>query len=187
MTAQICETLIVDGRRQQMAFCPPLPPDPRHLITEVHHEYNTETCGGATRHSCIATWTDALGAQKTEQESPFIFSSACWRRYLGTWAIIDGQFYLVRLDGKVRLAQVQPLLADWFTGVLRVPVGDRLVYVHMGFGSVYAKELHIMIERGKVMGRRTYHNEKREFDARELALANTPGGENRFPGDRDFH
>jgi hypothetical protein len=37
---------------------------------------------------------------------------------------------------------MEPLLNDWITGVLRVPRGERLTYVHMGFGSVYAEPCH---------------------------------------------
>src|SRR6266571_8893586 len=50
-----------------------------------------------------------------------IRSTGCWRGYQGTWEIKDGWFYLVALRGRFQLRQCDPLLADWFTGVLRVP------------------------------------------------------------------
>jgi hypothetical protein len=56
---------------------------------------------------------------------------------VGTWEVRDGQFFLVSIKGRVKLLGKEPLLADWFTGVLRVPRGEMLAYVHMGFGSVY--------------------------------------------------
>ncbi len=116
-----------------------------------------------------------------------IFSTACWRRYRGTWEIKNDRFYLNRLVGQVRLAKPGPLFADWFTGVLRVPLGEQILYVHMGFGSVYEQEMHVMVEHGIVKGRRVFDNREREHDEEFLARANLPGLENRFPGDRDFN
>lgn len=77
-----------------------------------------------------------------------LFSTACWRGYQGTWEIKDGQFYLVGLGGRFRLQGEEPLLADWFSGVLRIPRGEMLQYVHMGFGSVFEEEVHVKIVRG---------------------------------------
>ena len=113
-------------------------------------------------------------------------STACWRRYRGTWEIIDGYLYLMHVEGRFERLGDLPLLADWFTGVLRVPVGERLLYVHMGFGSVYENEIHIRIERARVMARRVYDNQGRTFDERELELQNVRGLENEFPTHPDF-
>jgi len=83
--------------------------------------------------------------------------------------------------------EVAVSLADWFTGVLRIPRGAQLVYVHMGFGSVYEEEVHIHVERGRVTGTRVYDNRGKENDTYRLGNDNLPGRENRFPGDRDFN
>lgn len=114
-------------------------------------------------------------------------STACWRCYQGTWEVRDGQLFLNSIDGRFKLVGTEPLLADWFTGVLRVPRGETLAYVHMGFGSVYAEELHIHVERGRVTGKRVYDNRGKEINTDRLGIDNLPGGENRFPGDRDFN
>ena len=45
-------------------------------------------------------------------------------------------------DGKV--------FADWFTGTLSIPQGEIIEYVHMGYNSVYEKEILIEIHNGKV-------------------------------------
>lgn len=78
------------------------------------------------------------------------------------------------------------MLADWFSGVIRIPRGEMLHYVHMGFGSVFEQELHIKIERGVVVNSRVIDNRGRIFDERELGWKNLPGGENRFPGDDEL-
>jgi len=79
-----------------------------------------------------------------------IFSTGCCRAYIGTWSIVDNRFFLVRLEGKYRLVGDEPLFADWFSGVLRIPKGKLLEYVHFGFESVYEQELLIEIKKGIV-------------------------------------
>jgi len=102
---------------------------------------------------------------------------------VGTWEIRDGRFYLVALRGRYRLTPGGPLWADWFTGVIRIPRGELLQYVHMGFGSVYEQELHIKVEHGVVVASRWIDNRGTAHDPWELGRRNLPGGENAFPGD----
>lgn len=161
MTAQIHEGLVLDGEQTSMAFCPPLPEG----------------------HPRIAAVAEEQAIR--EGGSFMLFSTACWRGYQGTWEIKQGRFYLVALRGRVRLTPGDPVFADWFSGVIRIPRGEMLQYVHMGFGSVYEEELHIRIERGVVQASRTIDNrdKTRAHDEYELGLRNLPGGENSFPGD----
>ena len=70
----------------------------------------------------------------------FRFGTDCWRGYVGAWAIENGRFYLVDLHGLFMLVGDDPLFADWFSGVLRVPQGELIQYVHMGVGSVFERE-----------------------------------------------
>ncbi len=180
MTAQIGEILILEGERMHMTFCPPLPWHNARLRKLTPEEV-------ARRIEVEEAQPDATGARpKLTRLGLITGSTACWRRYQGTWELRDGKLYLVLVAGRVELAGDEPLLADWFTGVLRIPRGDRLTYVHMGFGSVYEEEIHIRIERGQVTGRRVWDNRGRRFDENRLALDNLPGGENRFPGDDAF-
>ncbi len=187
MTAQIHETLILDGEVLSMAFCPPLPPDEGQLIPTTVEHIEQQDADGTTDFSCRESWTDPQGGRHTEEGFCLTYSTACWREYRATWEIRDGWLYLVAITGRWRIVGPLPLVADWFTGVLRVPRGRELLYVHMGFGSVFEEELHIMIEHGKVIGRRVHDNRGREHDGRRLGWANLPGGENRFPGDRDLN
>ncbi|MFW9617512.1 hypothetical protein [Aquabacterium sp.] len=89
--------------------------------------------------------------------------TALWRGYVGSWLIEDGYLYLTALQGHLRDGSEATLhtlfpdagdrvKADWFTGTLRVPQGSQLEYVHMGFGSVFERELRIDVEAGKVLG-----------------------------------
>ena len=132
MTAQIPEKLILDGEPATMIGFPELPShDPRIMV---------------------------LDPGKT-QGSGIIFSTACWRRYQGTWEIRDGRLYLVDLQGLYQLETDQaPLFADWFTGELVIPRGKVIRYVHMGFESRFEQELHIPVKAGIVVDRRTIDN-----------------------------
>jgi hypothetical protein len=159
MTAQIHEELIFNGKATSMAFCPPLP---------AHHA------------RIVPADPDRAGRDNSNR---ILFSTACWRRYQGTWEIKDGCFYLIALRGRFQLEGREPLLADWFTGVIRIPRGKQLQYVHMGFGSVYEQEVHVKIERGVVVASRIIDNRGKEHDPEELGWKNLPGGENSFPGD----
>lgn len=54
-------------------------------------------------------------------------------------------------DGKVK--------ADWYSGMLRVPKGELLNYVHMGYMSTYEYELTFELEDGRVIGSREFKNQ----------------------------
>ena len=100
-----------------------------------------------------------------EQDS---ISTGCWRGCQGTWEIREGRFYLAGLAGRFELVESDPLFAEWFTGVLRVPRGKMLAYVHMGFGSVYEEEVHIQVRHGVVTSTRVIDNRGKDHDPRLL-------------------
>ncbi len=125
MTAQVPERLIYEGEELPLTFCPPLPEQDQRL--QERNDDELKEC------------------------DPIVFSTACWRRYIATWEIKDGRFYLANVMGRYKLVSDTPLFAHWFSGVLRVPRGNLLQYVHMGFATVYEQELHIKIENGVVV------------------------------------
>lgn len=106
-----------------------------------------------------------------------------WRGYIGTWEIKNDRFYLTNLSLGFKLKGDEPLFADWFTGMLRIPKGEELLYVHMGFGTIFERELHIHIKNGLVIKTQEIDNRGKEHDANKLSLDNLPGFENHFPGD----
>ncbi len=103
-------------------------------------------------------------------QRPPVFASqgsALWRGYRGTWELRCGRLWLVSLhrlgregpDGSpwrpvplsvVFPGQRGPILATWHSGVLRIPQGRMVQYVHMGFGSVYEKTLEFRVVHGVV-------------------------------------
>ena len=139
MTAQAHEKLIYEGEELSIAFCPPLP------------ENNPR----------IKRLSDDVIIKK----NGFInISSACWRGYTGTWEIKEGRFYLVDIIGRYKIIGESLIFADWFSGVIRISRGNILHYVHMGFGSVYEKELHVEIANGIIMKTKVFDNRGKKFE-----------------------
>jgi hypothetical protein len=97
-------------------------------------------------------------------------NTANWRGYIAVWEIDRGRFYLKDLEawlpqGKAGLEAVFPghkgrVPATWFSGALRVPQGRMLKPVHMGYLSVYEKDLVIIIDKGKVVRQEVIDNTK---------------------------
>ena len=102
-------------------------------------------------------------------------STACWRGYIGKWEIYDDKLYLIELksfcyedDGiKADLSymfkgkyQSNKVLADWYSGNLIISRGKLLYYDHMGYESVYQKEINIEIKNGVVHKIEKHNNSK---------------------------
>jgi len=95
-------------------------------------------------------------------------STACWRGYVATWQIGVENLFLQAIDSEERMWRSEerprenalwdlvfpdspsPVLADWYTGELRIPRGERLEYVHMGYASRYERELYLSLEEGEI-------------------------------------
>ena len=59
--------------------------------------------------------------------------------------------------------------ATWFTGTLRIPDGKQLEYVHMGYGSIYERDIIFYIKEGKIINKMIIDN----TDNSELAKVNS--------------
>lgn len=105
----------------------------------------------------------------------YAWCTACWRGYTSKWSIEDGMLYLTDLHGfistddngelinkSVGMDYLFPgqdkVLADWFSGVLRLPHGEIIRYIHQGYDSIYEKELFLKIVNGKCAGVREINN-----------------------------
>ena len=47
--------------------------------------------------------------------------------------------YLVNIIGRFVMMDKTPIFAEWVNGIIRIPQGELLEYVHMGFHSIYEK------------------------------------------------
>jgi hypothetical protein len=113
--------------------------------------------------------------------SPNTISSGNWRGYVATWKIFDDTLYLQHVESwiggrkatlprlfgkKVRNGRVK---ATWFSGELRIPDGKQLQYVHMGYGSVYERDIILTIEKGRITNKAAIDNTQRQLPS-ELEL-----------------
>jgi hypothetical protein len=136
VTAQVHENIVIDGEAATMSTCPPLP----------------------DRHPRI-TQAGPPGSFRPREGVPsVVFSTACWRGYIGSWELKGGRLYLVGLQGRCEMVGGEPIPADWVSGWIRVPRGELLEYVHMGFESVYEEELQVRFEDGVEVERRVIVN-----------------------------
>jgi hypothetical protein len=101
--------------------------------------------------------------------------SACWRGYQATWDIFDEYLYIVGLhecscspkDQPIALQKIfkdlkeDKVKAVWFSGEIRIPLGKRLKYVHLGYMSLYEQDLFLKFEKGRLIGRRLVDNRKK--------------------------
>lgn len=109
-------------------------------------------------------------------------STALWRSYVATFVIANGALVVtdIEIEGKSKevngihystwesvkknvLPGVDQLSVDWFTGILVLAYGERVKYVHMGYGSTYSNYILLEIMNGKLIGKRTYDYEQYEL------------------------
>jgi hypothetical protein len=103
-------------------------------------------------------------------DSSISMSTGNWRGYIATWEIDGETLYLVEISEprgkkKADLSQIfgnycagNKVKAFWYTGDLRIPKGDLVSYIHMGFMSVYEREIVIEVENGIVKEISEYKN-----------------------------
>gem|GEM_PF-3702972 len=95
-------------------------------------------------------------------------NSGCWRGYVGTWEIKHNKFYLNDVSGDYRMLAGAPLFAEWFSGMIRIPVGKVLNKRHIGYVSIHEKDILIQIEHGHVTQRKVINNQHYRIDQRKM-------------------
>jgi len=51
--------------------------------------------------------------------------TGCYRGYIGTWLLQDGNLFLASLEGHIRVRGYEPLFADWVTGSFLIEKSKR--------------------------------------------------------------
>lgn len=191
MTSQVKEKLILDGNQTSMLSLPRIPkeyvkiqqlenrkpskekgPTIFYRLAEfflkrlfISLAFN-ENQNFITRKFC-SFYIHLLASLARPVEPPTspVFSTACWRNYIGTWEIKNNKFYLVSLEGRYKLINNDPIFAEWFDGELIVPQGKILHHAPFtDFDTVYESERLIRIKNGKVIGSRVIDNSEKVFD-----------------------
>jgi hypothetical protein len=85
-------------------------------------------------------------------EQSWVFdSSACWRRYVGSWSVRQGVLYLTEVEGTYGLLPGPDIPATWFSGTLRMPTGGVVSYVDGLYLPKYSSEFFANVARGVVV------------------------------------
>lgn len=105
-----------------------------------------------------------------------VVSSSNWRGYIATWEIENQRLYLLDVTVEIRdetgkhfsltksvLHEVFPdknkVVADWYDGLLIIPLEKMVSYVHMGYGSSFEQYLLIQVKKGEVIKEKRFNNE----------------------------
>jgi hypothetical protein len=65
------------------------------------------------------------------------------------------------IDLKFLFNTTEPVFAGWVSGIIRVPMGKMLRYVHMGYASVYRKDMFLSFSSGILKETRVVRNRRR--------------------------
>jgi hypothetical protein len=115
-----------------------------------------------------------------------IISTANWRGYVATFEIVDSTLFLRDIeieddDGKnghrtrSAMGEVFPgqqvVALDWFNGLLTLPYGQLIQYVHMGYSSAYENYTILEIRLGNLTKARDFkHEDYVNFRAKQFEL-----------------
>ena len=126
--------------------------------------------------------------EKNEEKRPKggVISTALWRGYVATFEIVENQLFVKDIqiqiwnensdnaEWKSVISEVFPETNErkisWFSGLLTLPYGELINYVHMGYGSTYENYILIEIIKGtatksKNLSFKEYENFKeKQFD-----------------------
>ena len=97
--------------------------------------------------------------------------SCCWRGYIGTWEVRVKKLFLIDFtahvgDDNKRVDYIFPgkkeVFADWFNGVVKIPQGMLMKYVHSGYESIYERDIILEFKKGVLISSITIDNS--DFD-----------------------
>lgn len=97
------------------------------------------------------------------------FFTANWRGYVATFEIKQNELYIIRIDSggfnviKECINGLDTTKVDWFNGLLILPYGERIKYVHLGYESLYEHYILIEIHNGNVYKEYNLNGEQYEL------------------------
>ena len=110
---------------------------------------------------------DSYWTKKNPKPQTRLINTNCWRGYVATWEIFQKSLYLVDIKyfspgGDFGLDYIFPnstgkVKADWFTGELKIPIGNVLFQEHMA-DPVYDSDWYICIKKSYVISQRLKAN-----------------------------
>lgn len=104
-------------------------------------------------------------------------STANWRGYIGTWEIVDNKLYLIRLRnsrgdelGTEYLFPGQTrVFAEWFSGDIDIPDGERFRYYNMRYSAFYERNILLRFSKGVFIEKKIVDN-REKFEIYRIAV-----------------
>ncbi|HOP06696.1 MAG TPA: hypothetical protein PLF13_05315 [candidate division Zixibacteria bacterium] len=143
-------------------------------------------------------WYFAKYCKRPQVLTGGIRSTDCWRGYVATWELQHDSLFLIKVSKEYPIAtgahQTEwcelplnelipgadyPLFASWFSGILCLPQGKLLNYVHLGYASRYEKNMVFALDSGCVTARGVVENKyadkfQSDADRKWVALGEPP-------------
>ncbi|MEI6070827.1 MAG: hypothetical protein WCS31_03465 [Verrucomicrobiae bacterium] len=126
-------------------------------MTAQIHEY-LRLDGKSCRMACEPDLPESAPGLTSHEQMKSI-SSRCWRGYVGYWEVANNRFYLRKVVGSIQGRFRPSIFAEWYSGIIRIPQGEMLEYIHSEYASIYEADLFLEIEKGIVTRRWIQKNE----------------------------
>lgn len=111
-------------------------------------------------------------------------NTACSRGYTAKWFIDNKKLFLIEWQGyilnfqKVGIDYLFPdeefMFAEWFTGTIRIGIGDLVRYIHGGYASVHEGERFLKFEKGVLVDDYTKWLTQEEIEEIRKVAENLP-------------
>ena len=156
---------------------------------------------GKAEHLMATPLEEYWSAQHPRPEAFSQTSWSCWRGYIGDWEIIENKLCLLQIERHEIWAKDDsfeeqsiaiplqpifgkdgPVVADWFSGILRVARGEIIAQVNTGFASVYEEDLFLIVDHGTITSQRLVKNDTSSITSesdlawREFGRISSTGG-----------
>lgn len=113
-----------------------------------------------------------------EKPQSDVTNTALWRGYIATFEIKDNQLFIKDIEiqyydeisdeylWRSVIEEVFPnqkeVKVDWFTGLLVIPQGKLVNYVHMGYASTYENYILFEIDKGNLTKEKKFNHKEYE-------------------------
>lgn len=137
MTAQVRETLILEGTLEDMGTNPL---DEHPIARDFNFTAHSNARSSACHRGYEGVWE--------------VHEGQLW--LVGLFDAHSGSIDIRPIFGE----QALPIPADWFSGSLILLRGPRLMYIHFGWGGIYSTHLRLYFRDGVLQRRRRYDQRK---------------------------
>lgn len=149
-----------------LVLCLLLAPFPAHATAQAGDGLTLDGEELSLDTNPLAPW---LSAHPDVLPKDRVIWTSNWRGYIAHFTVVDGMLMVDRVtvqqhpagqdEQTVDILQrlfpgQQAVAADWFTGMLVIPRGELVHYVHMGYGSTYERYTLLDVRAGHVVERR---------------------------------